>query len=260
MDYNEIIKTLQDMESRYADGFSTLDRAFLDKVYYVLFGHEITNKGCSDCYRDAYVEIKLKLKKDKTMPKKSDYKLKAGAVISFFGHSKAYTSANLTNEVAEKYLAMNPDNAKLFAELPDDWKARVAAYAERNIGTSENAPHMTEAEALEIINTKDEQIAEKDAIIALRDARIAELEADLTFPAVAEENPSDKDLEIENLRMELGSANEQLAATTEERDNLRKEVENLKKENKSLRQSNSMLKKKAGADANTDNPDVAPAE
>ena len=93
MGYNEIIKTLQEMESRYADGFSTLDRTFL---------------------------------------KKSDYKLKAGAVISFFGQSQAYTSANLTNEVAEKYLAMNPANANLFAELPDDWKARVAAYTGHN--------------------------------------------------------------------------------------------------------------------------------
>lgn len=254
MDYNEIIKTLQDMESRYADGFSNLDRAFLDKVYHTLFGHEITNKGCSDCYRDAYMEIKIKLKKDKAMPKKSDYKLKAGAVISFFGHSRAYTSANLTNEVAEKYLAMNPNNANLFAELPDDWKARVAAYVERNADTNAQAPHMTETEALEIIANKDAQISEKDALIAQRDSHIAELESKLTayslsVPADSEDNPSDKDLEIENLRMELGSANEQLASTTEERDNLLKEIENLKKENKGLRQSNSMLKKKAGTEA-----------
>lgn len=249
MDYNEIIKTLQDMESRYADGFSTLDRAFLDKVYYDLFGREITNRGCSDCYRDAYMEIKIKLKKDKAMPKKSDYKLKAGAVISFFGQSKAYTSANLTNEVAERHLAMNPANANLYAELPDDWKVRVAAYKERTADGSDNAPEKTEAEALEIIKAKDEEIAEKEAQIALRDARIAELEADRDFPDTTEEDTSEKDLEIENLRMELGNANEQLAATTEERDNLRKEVENLKKENKGLRQSNSMLKKKADTEA-----------
>ena len=252
MGYNEIIKTLQEMESRYADGFSTLDRAFLDKVYYDLFGREITNRGCSDCYRDAYMEIKIKLKKYKAMPKKSDYKLKAGAVISFFGQSQAYTSANLTNEVAEKYLAMNPANANLFAELPDDWKARVAAYTEHNADGSDNTPHMTEAEALEIIKSKDEQIAENEAAIALRDARIAELEADRDFPPAEDENPSEKDLEIENLRMELGNANEQLAATPEERDNLLKEVENLKKENKGLKQSNAMLKKKVGTDTQSE--------
>lgn len=246
MDYNEIIKTLQDMESRYADGFSNLDRAFLDKVYYTLFGHEITNKGCSDCYRDAYMEIKIKLTKDKAMPKKSDYKLKAGAVISFFGHSRAYTSANLTNEIAEKYLAMNPNNANLFAELPDDWKARVAAYAERNAGTNAQTPRMTEEEALEIIASKDAQIAEKDSLIAELQSQI--VANNLSTPQGAEDDPSDKDLEIENLRMELGSANEQLANTTEERDNLLKEIENLKKENKGLRQSNSMLKKKATSD------------
>lgn len=234
------------MKSRYTDGFSTHDRTFLDKVYYALLGREITNRGCNDCYRDAYIEIKFKLKKDKAMPKKPDYRLKAGAVISFFGHSKAYTSANLTNEVAEKYLAMNPANANLFAEMPDDWKARVAAYVEHNADGSDNAPHMTEAEALEIIKSKDAQIAEKNSLIA-------ELQSQLTAHSLdtpsVEEGTSEKDLEIENLRMELGNANEQLAATIEERDNLRKEVENLKKENKGLKQSNAMLKKKADTEA-----------
>ena len=249
MDYNEIIKTLQDMESRFADGFSNLDRAFLDKVYYELFGKVITNRGCSDCYRDAYIEIKIRLKKDKTMPKKSDYKLKAGAVITFFGQSKAYTSANLTNEVAERYLALNPNNANIFAELPDDWKVRVAAYVERAADTSANAPHMSEEEILDIIKTKDAEIAEKDALLAERDSHIADLEAQLNAPADSADNPTEKDLEIENLRMELGTAHEQLATTTEQRDALQKEVENLKKENKGLRQSNSMLKKKADAEA-----------
>lgn len=252
MDYNDIIKTLQDMESRFVYGFSNLDRAFLDKIYYELFGREITNKGCSDCYRDAYIEIKIKLKKDKTMPKKSDYKLKAGAVITFFGQSKAYTSANLTNEVAEKYLALNPSNANMFAELPDDWKARVAAYVKRSAAPSTTAPHMTEEDTLNIITAKDAEIDEKDALLAERDAHIAELEKQLNTPVDAQDNPSEKDLEVENLRMELGTANEQLAATTEERDKLQTEVENLKKENKSLRQSNTMLKKKADVEASVE--------
>lgn len=259
MDYNEIIKTLQDMESRFADGFSNLDRAFLDKVYYEIFGRQITNRGCSDCYRDAYIEIISKLKKDKTMPKKPDYKLKAGAVITFFGESKAYTSANLTNEVAEKYLALNADNANLFAELPDDWKARVAAFVERTSDGATNAPRMTEEEALDIIKSKDKEIADRDALIAEKDALLAEreasisdLEAQLNAPADAADNPTEKDLEIENLRMELGTANEQLAAAIEQRDAFQKEIENLKKENKGLKQSNSKLKKKAESEAATE--------
>ena len=189
------------------------------------------------------------------MPKKSDYMLKAGAVISFFGHSKAYTSANLTNEVAEKYLAMNPANSKLFAELPDDWKARVAAYAERTADPSANAPHMTEAEALEIIAAKDKEIEVKDMLLSERDSLIAELQSKLAAYALdgaGDDVNSDKDLEIDNLRMELGEANQQLAATTDERDNLRKEIENLKKENKGLKQSNAMLKKKNDTEASAE--------
>ena len=49
-----------------------------------------------------------------------------------FESIEAYTSANLTNEVAERYLALNPNNANIFAELPDDWKVRwQCAYVER---------------------------------------------------------------------------------------------------------------------------------
>lgn len=252
MDYNEIIKTLQEMESRFADGFSNLDRAFLDKMYYELFGKEITNRGCSDCYRDAYLEIMVKLRKEKAMPKKSDYKLKAGAVIQFFGESRAYTSANLTNEVAERYLSLNPGNANMFAELPDDWKSRVANFANRSADASASAPSMTQEEAMEIINSKNEQIASLETEVSKRDARIDELVKELETPSDPDTNPTDKDLEIENIRAELGEANKNLASVTAERDNLLKEVENLKKENKGLKQSNSMLKKKQETPAPAD--------
>lgn len=131
------------MESRYNDGFSSLDRSYLDSLYYNLFGREITNKGCGDCYRDAYMEICIKLKKTKTMPKKSDFVLKAGAIITFFGEAKCYSNANLTDEAALRFLALNPNNEKLFESLPSDWQTRLPK--------SDEAP---------------EEVEDKDAIIA----------------------------------------------------------------------------------------------
>ena len=113
------------MESRYHSGFSSLDRSFLDSMYYMIFGKEITNKGCSNCYRDAYIEIYTKLKCEQKMPKKSSYQLKAGAVITFFGSSQAFTNANLTDEVAVKYLSLCEENAKMFSYLPDGWETQV---------------------------------------------------------------------------------------------------------------------------------------
>lgn len=113
------------MESRYQDGFSSLDRSLLDNLYFNIFGREITNRGCSDCYRDAYMEILIYLKRNKAMPKKSDFVLKAGAIITFFGEPKCYSNANITDEAALRFLAMNPSNEKLFEKLPEDWKSRL---------------------------------------------------------------------------------------------------------------------------------------
>lgn len=125
MTYEETMTRLKEMESRYQDGFSSLDRSLLDSLYFNIFGREITNRGCSDCYRDAYMEILIYLKRNKAMPKKSDFVLKAGAIITFFGEPKCYSNANITDEAALRFLAMNPSNEKLFEHLPEDWKSRL---------------------------------------------------------------------------------------------------------------------------------------
>lgn len=125
MTYEETITRLKEMESRYQDGFSSLDRSLLDSLYFNIFGREITNRGCSDCYRDAYMEILIHLKRTKTMPNKSDFVLKAGAIITFFGEPKCYSNANITNEAALRFLSMNPANEKLFEHLPEGWKSQL---------------------------------------------------------------------------------------------------------------------------------------
>lgn len=125
MTYEETMTRLKEMESRYQDGFSSLDRSLLDNLYFNIFGREITNRGCSDCYRDAYMEILIYLKRNKAMPKKSDFVLKAGAIITFFGEPKCYSNANITDEAALRFLALNPSNEKLFEKLPEDWKSRL---------------------------------------------------------------------------------------------------------------------------------------
>ncbi len=125
MTYEETMTRLKEMESRYQDGFSSLDRSLLDSLYFNIFCREITNRGCSDCYRDAYMEILIYLKRNKAMPKKSDFVLKPGAIITFFGEPKCYSNANITDEAALRFLAMNPSNEKLFEHLPDGWKSRL---------------------------------------------------------------------------------------------------------------------------------------
>lgn len=206
MDYESISQRLRDMESRYHNGFSTLDRNFLDSLYFELYGKIITNTGCSNCYRDAYIEICTRLKREKKMPTKSDFQLKAGAVITFFGSSKAYTNANLTNEVAIRYLSLNPDNAKLFSFLPSDWEERVANYSKN--GTTDNADTTDVAVA----------ISERDAKIAELEAKIAELEAEITTLKI---DKATAETERDNLREELSLANKSLSDALAEVDKLK---------------------------------------
>lgn len=180
MDYESISQRLRDMESRYRNGFSSLDRSFLDSLYFELYGKIITNTGCSDCYRDAYMQICIKLKRENKMPKKSDFQLKAGAVIMFFGDSKAYTNANLTNEVALRYISLNRDNEKMFSFLPSDLNERLEKFSK--LGTNDNA---------------DKDDASADAKVAKLEAEVAELKVENSVAIT----------ECENLRVELSNAN-----------------------------------------------------
>lgn len=214
------------MESRYHSGFSSLDRSFLDSMYYMIFGKEITNKGCSNCYRDAYIEIYSKLKREQKMPKKSSYQLKAGAVITFFGSSQAFTNANLTDEVAVKYLSLCDDNAKMFSYLPDGWETQVSDFQQNctNDNVSDNS--VSKIEMLEAQNIQ--LAAEKDS-----------------------------------LRTELAGANQSLEQAYTERDALIEEVANLKVEIAKLSTPKATRSRKAKAtteDTNSEAQDNTASE
>lgn len=270
MDYEEVMTTLESMRSRFNDGFSTLDRAYLDRLHYDIFGRDITNRGCSDCYRDAFILILNYLKKNKAMPQKSNYRLKPGAVIQFFGKSAIYSNPNLTDEIAEKYLGLNSDNKRMFSELPNDWEERVAAR-KAGIAEQESAPSNEVLSALTDKLAKAESqladaTAEHESLVKTNNdlseriqnltkensdltskngeltSEIERLKSETPAPAAdAVENGEDPQdianltLELENLRVE----NETLSA---ENESLRAEITKLKNENRALKSANTRLK------------------
>ncbi len=207
------------MESRYHSGFSSLDRSFLDSMYYMIFGKEITNKGCSNCYRDAYIEIYSKLKREQKMPKKSSYQLKAGAVITFFGSSQAFTNANLTDEVAVKYLSLCEDNAKMFSYLPDGWETQVSDSQQNCTNDNVSDSSVSKVEMLEAQNIQ--LAAEKDSLLT-----------------------------------ELAGANQSLEQAYAERDALIEEVANLKAEIAKLSTPKATRSRKAKATTEDSNSEV----
>ena len=105
---------------------SSSDKAEIDKLYALVLDKKFVRTSCSDCYHDAVIEMKLYLKKNGKMKEKSEYGLKNGALLQMeFGSSEFYTNENLTDEIAERYLAKYPDNIKFFSKHPEDWKDRI---------------------------------------------------------------------------------------------------------------------------------------
>lgn len=205
MTYEETMTRLKEMESRYQDGFSSLDRSLLDSLYFNIFGREITNRGCSDCYRDAYMEILIYLKRNKAMPKKSDFVLKPGAIITFFGEPKCYSNANITDEAALRFLALNPANEKLFEHLPEGWKSQLPK--------TDDAPEAEDKDAVIALLTKEnEQLTKENEQLRQENAALktpaprkkaknkSEPEA---APAPAVEPPAETAPEVEATEVEV---------------------------------------------------------
>lgn len=121
---NEVKSALEEMRPRFDAGFTGADKAYLDRVYYRLFGKEYPHKGtgCRDCYRDQYVIINAQLKKITELPN-IKYALKNGVVLAIPFTNK-YISGVVAPEIAEEILRKNPQRANLFSILPEDWQKR----------------------------------------------------------------------------------------------------------------------------------------
>lgn len=133
--YEETMVLLDEMRIHYDDGFTSSERSTIENLYNTICGKPIRRSGCSDCYRDAYIEVVTKLKRLGKMPKTPLYVLKAGAVLHEFGSADFYTLNNIPEEFADRWLAKRPEDIKLFEQYPADWQER-AHKAINSTGTS----------------------------------------------------------------------------------------------------------------------------
>lgn len=129
---------LEEMRPHYDDGFTSSERSVIENLYNKICGKPIRKGGCSDCFRDAYIEIVTTLKRLGTMPTTPNYVLKAGAMLHEFGSSNFYTLNNCPDEVAEKWLAEHPNDIMLFERTPSDWEERVKKNAALGHNSSKN--------------------------------------------------------------------------------------------------------------------------
>ncbi|WP_228853244.1 hypothetical protein [Aegicerativicinus sediminis] len=85
-------------------------------TYYNLFGEVCTS--CTSKIGGYINRIKNYNQTAMAKTKKSEFVLKAGSQIVVRGRAESYSNANLTDEIALKYIKANPNRKVLFAKLP----------------------------------------------------------------------------------------------------------------------------------------------
>lgn len=158
MGIEEVVNQMQELGSKAS--LSSSDKLEIERLYYEMLGKTFHKTSCGDCYRDAAIEIYLYLKRNGKMKEKSNYALKNGVLLQpEFGNSSFYTNANLTDEVAEKYLAKHPKNINMFAVFPNDWKERVKERETPSSGINEELVAEL-VEALKVEDATDKTVKE----------------------------------------------------------------------------------------------------
>jgi hypothetical protein len=124
MSVDEAVVRIAELRGRVNSGLSSMEKAEVARLYGEVLGKVFKPTTCRDCYRDACIEMELYLRKNGAMKEKSRYVLLNGVIIREFGTGKVYSNANLTDKVAQAWLKKYPQQIKMFAAYPDDWKVR----------------------------------------------------------------------------------------------------------------------------------------
>ena len=122
MTYKEATAKVEELKERFDSPFDATDKAVIETLYFEVTRKRFVPTTCQQCYHDALIEIYLKLKKEKAMPKTCNYAMKAGFIISCpdFYHGKIFTNENLTDKVAHEYLTKYPHMESYFQKIPSD--------------------------------------------------------------------------------------------------------------------------------------------
>lgn len=122
MTYAEATRQVEELKGRYDSPFSDSDKRAIERLYDAVMRKRFVPTTCQQCYHDALIEIYLTLKKLNKMPKKCNYRMRAGFIISCpdFYNGKIFTNENLTDKVAKEYLAKFPKAESYFQVLPEE--------------------------------------------------------------------------------------------------------------------------------------------
>ena len=138
--------------------YSTAERGIVEKLYRSVFGRAMRVSSCPNRWADAVVEMRLFLRKNQNKEvnmNERKYIMKRGVVFMFKG--RAYSAANITDEVAKEALTKNKKIAWMFDAIPEE--AEEPAKVEENTEGKDAIPEEAEEPAKVEENTEG-----KDAI------------------------------------------------------------------------------------------------
>lgn len=120
MSIDDARRCIDDLWGRFASPYNRADKDRIEELYWTVLGKVFIPTSCQNCYHDAVIEIYSYLRKHNTMAEERKYLLKAGAIINspIFDNGKIYSNQNMTDDVAERYLAMFPEQVVLFQRIP----------------------------------------------------------------------------------------------------------------------------------------------
>lgn len=194
---------LSEMRSRYDDGFSSSDRLFLQEASIAILGRPVRNTSCKDCYRDAFIEIRYKLKKLGTMPKEKKFYLRAGVLLHYKG--ECYVNDNLTDEIAMDAINDNRGRLDLFQKTPDNLEevlaARKAVKAQEQPVNVPKEELEKQIEGLKAVNAEQkEKLDAAEKAIAEREQENLAIRNELTeTKEVLEKAKAESQAEVESL-------------------------------------------------------------
>lgn len=131
MTVDEAKNIISELRERFDAPFNSADKNTIEKLYVAVLGRTFVPTTCQQCYHDAVIEIYHFLRNNNKMAEKSNYVLRAGAIIMNpnFEGGKVYTNDNLTDKVAAAFLKKYPKQKVLFQRVPKAAKATKSEEA-----------------------------------------------------------------------------------------------------------------------------------
>lgn len=116
---SDTIKTLERLRLLSEGGddsvFTPAQKGWISKLHKDEFGEPVKECGCKNKYTDAVTLLLLKIRRRGTTEAESRYKLRRGVLIWI--NTECYSCHNLTDEIAEKWLAAHPEGVGLFEKI-----------------------------------------------------------------------------------------------------------------------------------------------